>query len=94
MHLYETLGQGAGEALLVRDDGLVTEGSFTNVFVERDGRLLTPCAASGLLPGVLRRSLIDAGRAEEADLTLDDLSGGFFVGNAVRGLCPARLHGE
>ncbi|MCH7628308.1 MAG: aminodeoxychorismate synthase component I [Proteobacteria bacterium] len=85
---------GAGEALLVRDDGLVTEGSFTNLFVERDGRLLTPRAATGLLPGVLRRSLIEAGRAEEADLTLDDLSGGFFVGNAVRGLCPARLHGE
>ncbi len=85
---------GAAEALLVRDDGIVTEGSFTNLFVERDGRLLTPRAASGLLPGVLRRSLIEAGRAKEADLTLDDLSGGFFVGNAVRGPCPARLHGE
>ncbi|NML96053.1 aminodeoxychorismate synthase component I [Novosphingobium olei] len=85
---------GAGEAVLVRDDGLVTEGSFTNLFVERDGRLLTPRAASGLLPGVLRRSLIEEGRAQEADLTLEDLSGGFFVGNAVRGLCPARFHGE
>lgn len=85
---------GAAEALLVRDDGLVTEGSFTNLFVERDGRLLTPRAGSGLLPGVLRRSLIEAGRAKEADLTLDDLAGGFFVGNAVRGLCPARFHGE
>ena len=43
--------QGAAEALFVRDDGLVTEGSFTNVFVERDGVLLTPPAALGLLPG-------------------------------------------
>ncbi len=84
---------GAGEALFLRDDGLITEGTFTNVFVERDGTLLTPRADLGLLPGVLRRSLIDAGRAAEADLTLADLAGGFFVGNAVRGLIPARLLG-
>ncbi|MBB3860172.1 para-aminobenzoate synthetase/4-amino-4-deoxychorismate lyase [Novosphingobium hassiacum] len=84
---------GAGEALFLRDDGLITEGTFTNVFVERDGTLLTPRADLGLLPGVLRRSLLDAGRATEADLTLDDLSGGFLVGNALRGLIPARLLG-
>ena len=84
---------GAGEALFLRDDGLITEGTFTNVFVERDGVLLTPRASLGLLPGVLRRSLIEAGRAVEADLTLDDLATGFLVGNALRGLIPARLLG-
>lgn len=84
---------GAGEALFLRDDGLITEGTFTNVFVERDGTLLTPRADLGLLPGVLRRHLIDTGRAVEADLTLDDLAGGFLVGNALRGLIPAQLLG-
>ncbi len=82
---------GAGEALLLRDDGLITEGSFTNVFALRDGKLLTPPLALGLLPGVLRRSLIEAGRAVEAQLTLADLEGGFFIGNALRGLMAARL---
>jgi para-aminobenzoate synthetase/4-amino-4-deoxychorismate lyase len=82
---------GAGEALLLRDDGLLTEGSFTNLFVERDGKLLTPPASLGLLPGVLRRSLIDSGRAVEAELTLADLAGGFLIGNALRGLMQARL---
>ena len=82
---------GAQEALLLRDDGLLTEGSFTNLFVERDGRLLTPPARLGLLPGVLRRALIDDGRAVEAELRLDDLAGGFLIGNALRGLMPARL---
>ena len=95
-HFYEDAlaaarGAGAGEALLIRDDGLLTEGSVTNLFVERDGTLLTPPAALGLLPGVLRRSLIDAGRAVEAELTLADLAGGFLIGNAVRGLVPAVL---
>jgi para-aminobenzoate synthetase / 4-amino-4-deoxychorismate lyase len=84
-------GAGAAEALFVRDDGLVTEGCISNVFVERDGKLLTPPSALGLLPGVLRRSLLEAGRAAEAELTLDDLAEGFLIGNAVRGLVPARL---
>ena len=82
---------GAHEALFLRDDGLVTEGSFTNVFVERGGILLTPPLTLGLLPGVLRRSLVEGGHACEADLTLDDLAQGFFIGNALRGLIPARL---
>ena len=82
---------GAGEALLLRDDGLITEGCFTSIFVERHGMLLTPPLALGLLPGVLRRSLIEAGRAAEAELTLADLEQGFFIGNAVRGLMAATL---
>lgn len=82
---------GADEALLLRDDGLLTEGCFTNLFVERDGKLLTPPVRLGLLPGVLRRSLIEAGRAVEAELTLDDLKNGFLIGNALRGLMPAVL---
>ena len=82
---------GAAEALFIRDDGLITEGSMTNIFVAHDGRLQTPPARLGLLPGVLRRSLIEAGRAVEAELRLDDLEGGFFIGNALRGLMAARL---
>ncbi|MDJ0642470.1 MAG: aminodeoxychorismate synthase component I [Erythrobacter sp.] len=82
---------GAGEAILVRDDGLVTEGSFTNVFVERDGVLLTPPTSLGLLPGVFRAFLIEKERAREAELTLADLADGFTLGNAVRGLFAAEL---
>lgn len=82
---------GASEALLVREDGLITEGCWTNIFVERGGTLLTPPAALGLLPGILRGDLIETGRAVEAELTLDDLAGGFLLGNAVRGLFSGRL---
>ena len=83
---------GADEGLLIRDDGLVTEGSFTNLFVRQpEGRLVTPRSASGLLPGVLRRSLIEADKAVEGDVRLADLAEGFLIGNALRGLMPARL---
>lgn len=83
---------GAEEALLVRGDGLVTEGSYTCVFAQSpDGVLLTPPAHLGLLPGVLRASLIADGKVREAELGLNDLADGFWVGNAVRGLLRAVL---
>ena len=84
---------GTYEVVFVNGDGFVTEGSFTNVFVERKGKLLTPPLSRGLMPGVLRRQLIEEGRSEEADLRPDDLRDGLFIGNAVRGLIAARLVG-
>jgi para-aminobenzoate synthetase / 4-amino-4-deoxychorismate lyase len=82
---------GAFECVFVNDEGAVTEGSFTNVFVARDGVLVTPPLALGLLPGVLRGRLLDEGRAVEGKVTVADLAGGFFIGNALRGLMAAKL---
>jgi len=82
---------GAFEVLFTDPHGFLTEGSFTNIFIPRDGVLLTPKAERGLLPGVFRAALLATGDAVEADLTLDDLGAGFFVGNALRGLISARM---
>jgi para-aminobenzoate synthetase/4-amino-4-deoxychorismate lyase len=82
---------GAFDVVFVRADGQITEGSFTNVFVERGGVLLTPPLSAGLLPGILRQSLLAEGRAREVALTVADLADGFLLGNALRGLLPARL---
>lgn len=84
---------GASEALLCGPDGLLTEGTRSNLFLERDGALVTPPLRLGLLPGVLRRSLIESGKAREAELRIEDLAGGFLLGNSVRGLVAARLLG-
>lgn len=82
---------GTDEVVFVGDDGFLTEGSFTNIFVERDGELLTPPLSHGLLPGVLRAELLAEGRAVEAALTVKDLADGFLLGNSLRGLMPAKL---
>lgn len=82
---------GAFEVVYVDAEGFLTEGSFTSIFVARNGALATPPLARGLLPGVLRGQLIDKGEAFEADVRPEDLKDGFFVGNALRGLIPARL---
>lgn len=83
--------EDAYETIFVDPEGMLTEGSRTSLFVERNGRLLTPPLSRGLMPGILRAKLIDEGRAEEAELTPDDLAAGFFIGNVVRGLIPAKL---
>ena len=69
----------------------MTEGSITNLFIERDGILLTPPLSAGLLPGTLRAELIDTGRAIEHSLTLADLESAatIYLGNSVRGLLRA-----
>ena len=85
--------QGCDDALLLNRQGFVTETSRANVFLERDGLLLTPPVAHGLLPGVLRCELLEAGRAREAALRIEDLAGEarWFVGSSLRGLRQARL---
>ena len=84
-------GGGTYEVILVDDDGYLTEGSFTNIFVERGDRLVTPPLSRGLLPGVLRASLIALGEAVEGDLRPYDLERGFFIGNAARGMVSSQL---
>lgn len=81
---------GTFEVIFVGEDGLLTEGSFTNIFVEQAGRLITP-RRGALMAGILRERLIEEGRAIEGDLRPADLTDGFFIGNSLRGLLPARL---
>jgi 4-amino-4-deoxychorismate lyase len=82
---------GADEVIFLNERDELCEGARTNLFVERDGLLLTPALASGLLPGVFRDSLLAQGRAREALLSLADLRDGFVLGNSLRGFLRARL---
>ena len=82
---------GSDEVLYVNERDELAEGSRTNIFIERDGVLLTPKLSGGLLPGVLRAELLASGRAREAVLTLQDLETAetAYLGNSVRGLVRA-----
>lgn len=68
---------GAFEGLFVDADGLITEGTTSNVFVWRHRHLLTPPVA-GILPGLTRQLIIQAATADglrvsERPLTTQDL---------------------
>ena len=45
---------GVDHAILLNDDGLVSEGSSSNVFHVKDGTLFTPAEHCGILPGITR----------------------------------------
>jgi len=45
---------GAQEAILINSDGVVTEGAASNVFIVKDGLLMTPPVEISLLPGITR----------------------------------------
>lgn len=73
--------------------GEVTEGSRTSIFVRREGTLYTPPVSCGLLPGILRESLIARGRCRERILSVADLysADSVYCGNSVRGLVRVAL---
>ena len=88
--LYDREHPGCDEMLFCNERGELTEGARSNIFVRREGVLLTPPLAAGVLPGVLRAELIARGAAREAALTPDDLNGEVYLGNSLRGLIPAK----
>ena len=73
--------------------GELCEGTITSLFLDDgSGILKTPPLAAGLLAGVLREELVESGRAVEAMLQPQDLSGAtIHVGNSLRGLVRAVL---
>lgn len=83
------------DAIFLNERGEVCEGARSNVFLRQtaDGPLLTPALACGLLPGVLRRRLLETGEAVEAVLHAADLRDAteVYLGNALRGLIPVSV---
>jgi 4-amino-4-deoxychorismate lyase len=86
------LPAGVDEAVVLNERGEVCEGAITTVFADLGEGLVTPPLDCGLLPGVLRAEMLALGRAREGLLGVEDLARAqLFVGNALRGLIPARL---
>lgn len=55
---------GFDEALVLDNNGHISEGSAMNVFMLRDGVLVTPPVTDNILEGITRRSVIELARQE------------------------------
>jgi branched-chain amino acid aminotransferase len=55
---------GFDEALVLDNNGHISEGSAMNVFMLRDGILVTPPVTDNILEGITRRSVIELARKE------------------------------
>ncbi|MDE3201052.1 MAG: aminodeoxychorismate synthase component I [Acidobacteriota bacterium] len=85
---------GFDEALFMNERNEITEGTISNVFIEREGILLTPPVQCGLLAGVYRQHLFTTHTTiREQILTLEDVGKAdtLYLANAVRGLRRAQL---
>ncbi|MDF2569175.1 MAG: ilvE 1 [Sporomusa sp.] len=55
----EAKRRDAQEAIMLNTNGFVAEGSMSNIFIIKNGRLITPDDNSGILPGVTRQVVIE-----------------------------------
>lgn len=71
--LREAVAAGADEAIFATTDGMICEGSGTNVFYVVDGELRTPPLTTGCLPGVTRGLVVEWCDVREVEEPLDVL---------------------
>ena len=87
---------GADDALLLNHAGRVAEASASNVFVRLKGQWVTPPVTEGALPGVRRALLLEAGRVQEAPVSIAELAHAeaLCLGNALSMRAVASLDGR
>jgi len=88
----EAISNGFDEAIMLSHDGHVAEGSAENIFIVKNGVLLTPDPSQNVLEGCTRRAIIEIARREfglevvERAIDRSELYGAeeiFFTGTAV-----------
>jgi len=90
MALHEALDKGADEAIMMDMNGFISEGSGENIFIVKEGEIMTP-TTNHCLNGITRQSVIQIAKdlsinVIEKDLTYEDLKNAdeaFFTGTAV-----------
>ena len=95
--LHEALACGCDEAVLLDSEGFVSEGSGENIFLVKDGMLLTP-AVTSCLDGITRATIIQLAKGfglevKEKSITRDELYIAdelFFTGTAAE-VTPIRM---
>ena len=94
---FEAKDRGFEEGIALGHDGLLSEGAGENLFVIKDGRILTPPASSSILNGITRDCVFvlanDMGmEVIEQTMSREQLYGAdeaFFTGTAVE-ITPVR----
>ena len=101
MALREALDSGCDEALLLDNEGYVSEGSGENIFLVQNGKLVTPELAS-CLEGITRDTVISLAQelnieVREKRITRDEVyiaDEAFFTGTAAEVLPIRELDGR
>jgi branched-chain amino acid aminotransferase len=87
----DALRSGYDEAILLNMEGKVAEGPGENLFVVKEGKLVTPPLSSGVLEGITKDSIVRIARdegmtVEEREISPEELYSAdeaFFTGTAA-----------
>ncbi|WP_241557953.1 aminotransferase class IV family protein [Falsirhodobacter deserti] len=86
------LSSALEEVIFANERDEICEGTITNLFFDKGQGLRTPPLSCGLLPGILRSTLLASGVCQEEVLLRADLHRcQLWVGNSLRGMIRARL---
>ena len=91
--IRESAPKDVFDNIRVNERGEITEGTFTNIAVQKDGKLYTPPVSAGLLNGTYRTKLLQAGKLFERTLKPQDLLNAdkIFCFNSVRKMVEVEL---
>jgi branched-chain amino acid aminotransferase len=91
----ETHKAGYQEAILLNEQGFVADGSGENIFVVKDGRLITPPMSASILEGITRATIIELARDEGFEVVQRDLpraelytADELFITGTAAEVCP------
>ncbi len=59
MALHQAKSEGAFDAIMLNQEGFVTEGTSNNIWIIKDNKIITPPLRSGILEGLTRKSLLE-----------------------------------
>lgn len=93
---------GAAEAIMLNHDGIVTEATGDNIFIVKNGEILTPPVYVGILDGITRRTVIEAAKKEgipirETEFTLFNVYNAdecFLTGTAAEAIAVTSVDGR
>ncbi|MEI3340450.1 MAG: aminotransferase class IV [Eubacterium sp.] len=82
--------RGADEPVFLNTRGFLTEGATTNLFLVKQGEIITPGLKNGLLNGTVREWVMEHYPVAERDVTWEEalLSDEIFLTNALLGVMP------
>lgn len=93
--MVKKMAGASEEILFLNEEGHITEGTVSNVFLVKNNIVKTPPLSCGLLPGIMRQQVMETCEAlnieiERSILTTEDLleSDSLFITNSIMGIMP------
>lgn len=83
---------GMDERIFLNTKSQISEGTVSNIFFVKDGKIITPSDSSGLLPGIIRKYLCHTENVTKTQIYKDEIVGyeECFVTNSLMGIMPVR----